>query len=177
MVGGVQHDDVMLPGVGAGQLQRQVVRLRPRVHEEDAVEAAVGREERQDLLGVARAARVQVPGVGVDVPQLSHGGLDQAGVRMAHVRHVVHAVQVAPARLVEHELALAAHQAERVVVVEERELGEHVLPADVHHLPQHRTAGISAPTQIHWWRGMLPVAMRQVQCLLSLCIAHSPPGR
>ncbi len=114
MIGGVQHDDVAAPRVGAGQAQRELVRLAARADE--VADAQRLRQGRAQALGVARQRVVQVAGVGVEDRHLALAGAHDARVGVADMRHVVDAVEIGPPVHIEELLAVAADDLERAAI-------------------------------------------------------------
>jgi hypothetical protein len=111
VVRAVEHHDVTPSRSGPGQSERQLVRLTPRTHEEAHLQR-IGHRARE-ALGILDDVVVQVPGVRVQGSHLAPRGLDDPRVTVSDVAHVVHAIEVGPASIVEQKLTLSAHDLER----------------------------------------------------------------
>ena len=132
MIGERGDDDALPAGVGAGDPQRQVVRFRARAGEHHVRQ--VGREGREQRLGIIQHGVVQIARVGVDLRGLPGDRLHDMRMGVPHRGDVVVAVEVAVAVHVEQPGALAAHQVNGMFVEQPVGRAEQALPP-LHHRP------------------------------------------
>ena len=100
MIRRLEHDHVPFAGVGAGEAQRQLVRLARRIHEVDDTIMQLARKRRRQPLGVLVHEVARVARVRVQHRHLRLTGADNPRMTMADVRHVVVRVDVLPSDVV-----------------------------------------------------------------------------
>ncbi len=108
MVRALHGDDGCAAGVGAGEAQREVVRLAAGVHDEHGAERR--RDERREPIREPRQALVEETRVRVEPPQRAGGRRGHARMAVAEHGHVVDHVEVGAAVGVVEVLAPAADQ-------------------------------------------------------------------
>ena len=127
MVGVLEDDDLLRPGVGAREAQGEIVGLGAGADEKaDAQRIGKGRTELQGVLG---QEVVQVAGVGVELRHLPLTGGDHVRVAVADVADVVDQIEESPALFVVEVLTLAADDLERFGVGD-AEVAAHMAVAD-----------------------------------------------
>ena len=129
MIGVLQREYDVTPGVCSGQAQRQVVRLATGVDEEDHAER-VG-EQGNEAAGVFDDRRMQVSGVGVQDAGLFAQRRDDTGMAVPDMRHVVDKVEVAAPVVGDQLRPLPGDDPQRLGVAQ-RERGGQVGTAVVH---------------------------------------------
>ena len=120
MVGVAEGDEIVVPGVGAGHQDGEIVRLRAGVYEITDFEFAG--HLRGELLGIQRDLRVQIDRGGVvDRLVLPVRGLHHFRVAVpdADGDDAAEAVEIAAAGFVEEILRLAFDDGDRLLVVME----------------------------------------------------------
>src|SRR5262245_4568032 len=126
VIGGFERNQVAAPRVSARQPQSQLIRLAAGVDEEAYAQTVgqCGAQRRSVLIDQI----VKVTRVGVERGHLAPGGLHDARVAMAHVRHIVVSVQITTSLFIEQILHPAAHDLDRLFVSDAQVLAERAAP-------------------------------------------------
>ncbi len=106
MIGERRAQPATLAGERGRESPGEVVRLRPRVHEEDRIEA-VGAGRDQSFREVD-GAFVEVAQIRVELAGLTSDGLADPWMAMAHARDVVVGIEVAATVGIDHPHPLGA---------------------------------------------------------------------
>ena len=98
VVGGIDHDDVLLPRVRAGKSQGQFIRLAARTHKETHAQWLW--QGSAEALGVTHEVLVQVARVGVEHRHLLLSRFDHAWMAVTNVTDIVDRIEVGATILV-----------------------------------------------------------------------------
>jgi hypothetical protein len=114
VISAVEYERVLATGMRAGEAQREIVGLAPRVHKEADFEWS-GKLGRQ-ALGIVHDVGMEVARVRVQHRDLILGGADNAWMAMAHVADVVDHVQIRTRFDIVEKGAVAAYDVKRLAI-------------------------------------------------------------
>jgi hypothetical protein len=120
-------DDTGTAGAGSSDAQGEVVGLAAGAGEHDV--ADLGREGRQQLLGVIEYGLVQIARMRVEEGRLSRDRLDDVRVAVPDGRHIIISIQIAIAGGIVEPNAFAAYELHRLLVEQPIGRPEQPVPA------------------------------------------------